>query len=392
MFYWSSCFWMANSALYSSLYQKDALSNTLEITWITFRFSCLLLLDEGKVVEYWYKNQNMINYISFLLVTLNIQKGVGYDLLTANIFTYIYQHHIQQYLKKKEMIFFLNSYILFNYWLVSFLFGRTIIFEDRIDTLGNLSIHAFIPFSVMGYIYINYPKLFHIKLNFLNGIKIYWPILTSYLAILSWYKLTLSRSHMIHYKNHNSSEVKFSNQELIDHISHMRNEKSVTPILESIKFNDDNKLTITNQELIKLICRDLGKNVSPTLIITEKDVWTLFELRVYQINNKISRLFDFESVNEFRRLMVISDTDNKDMLEYKSFLNEVYFKYVEQTYSVLPLSYIGYLPMDNTPVLVLYAVSTIIISAVIPVVSNKLLSGVRSYFTNSKEKLAIEMS
>ena len=107
---------MTFSITYSVFIKKDSLSNTLEITWITLRVSCLMYLDQLNVLNLVYNHEKMINYMAFLLVTLNIQKGLGYDLLTLNIFASIYKNFIQNDPKKMQFLFILNSYVFCNYW------------------------------------------------------------------------------------------------------------------------------------------------------------------------------------------------------------------------------------------------------------------------------------
>ena len=372
---------MTFSIIYSVFIKKDSLSNTLEITWITLRVSCLMFLDQLNVLNLVYNHEKMINYMAFLLVTLNIQKGLGYDLLTLNIFASIYKNFIQNDPKKMQFLFILNSYVFCNYWIIALLYNFPLTLPQIADTISNISEHFVIPISVMGFIYLRcYADMFTMNYTYYDGFKICLPILSSYLALAGWYIVTKNRGHNIsRYKDVNL----IPNGNLLEHIHHMRTERTVTELINSIKFNDNNKLIVTNPELIKLISRDLEIDAPPSLIITEKDVWILLELRVYQIKNPNARLFSFESVREFIRLMNITDTDYKDLVVYKSFLNEVFLRYVEIPYSVLPIAYIKYVPIRRIPLIIFIGISTILISIYVPNVSYNILSS-HSYITSTE--------
>ena len=73
--------------------------------------------------------------------------------------------------------------------------------------MSNLSEHAIIPISVMGYIYLSDESL-GMYLNYRYGLKIITPIIASYsLITLLWYKLNGNRNKMIKYINHNNNNI-----------------------------------------------------------------------------------------------------------------------------------------------------------------------------------------
>lgn len=340
---------------YTLFCEKAVFSNTFEITWINVRFIILYFLEENNLFDKWYEYQPIINYLSVLLITLNIQKHIGYDFLTANIFTFFYEKIIRRHPKKKDILFYLNSYVFFNYWiLVLFLGTKHLVHETWVDNISNLNIHLI--FCTHSLLLLSKNNFSDINLNY-NAISTVVPSLLTYISIAYLWKVSTGSNaplHIFHQHVENPS-IDISKQELLKHINHIRSDRSAPVLFKSLGFTGNETFEIkSNTKLYSNVIKYLNHTANSensennkNFIFTEKDVWRLLDNEVYQVTKPNIILFDFEAVNKYLEFMCVHDGDTQPEKQFKHFMNKIFKKDYKMFYASTPFNYIKFIPSQN---------------------------------------------